>query len=165
MALRCDSMRKSFVVVFALFLLASTANAQYFGRNKVQWRQFNFKILRTEHFDIYYYDREADVVNDVGRMAERWYARLSRVFNHSFSHKPIVVYANAADFQQTTTTPELLGQGTGGFTDPFMNRVVLPLTGDPAENDHVLGHELVHVFQFDIAASMTNNRRRFNLDQ
>ncbi len=158
-------MRKSVVVAVVLLILASTANAQYFGRNKVQWRQFHFKILRTEHFDIYYYDREADVVNDVGRMAERWYARLSRVFNHSFSHKPIVVYANAADFQQTTTTPELLGQGTGGFTDPFMNRVVLPLTGDPAENDHVLGHELVHVFQFDIGASLTNNRRRFNLEQ
>jgi Tol biopolymer transport system component len=75
-----------------------------------------------------------------------------------------VVYANAADFQQTTTTPELIGEGTGGFTDPFMNRVVMPLTGDYAENDHVLGHEMVHVFQFDVAASITNNRRRFNLE-
>lgn len=158
-------MRKHFLVVIALLLVTSTANAQlYFGRNKVQWERFNFKVLKTEHFDIYYYDREADVVNDVGRMAERWYARFSRVFNHSFTHKPIVLYANPADFQQTTTTPELIGQGTGGFTDPFMNRVVLPLTGDYAENDHVLGHELVHVFQFDIAASLTNNRRRFNLE-
>src|SRR5438552_1320965 len=159
-------MRKSAFVfsIFSLALLASTANAQYFGRNKVQWEHFDFKILKTEHFDIYYYDREADVVNDVGRMAERWYARYSRLFNHSFTRKPIVLYANPADFQQTTTTPEIIGQGTGGFTDPFMNRVVLPLTGDYAENDHVLGHELVHVFQFDVAASMTNNRRRFNLE-
>ena len=157
-------MRKPVVVVLALLFLAATANAQYFGRNKVQWEHFDFKILKTEHFDIYYYDREADVVNDVARMAERWYARYSRVFNHSFTRKPIVLYANPADFQQTTTTPEIIGQGTGGFTDPFMNRVVLPLTGDYAENDHVIGHELVHVFQFDIAASMTNNRRRFNLE-
>jgi dipeptidyl aminopeptidase/acylaminoacyl peptidase len=97
-------------------------------------------------------------------MSERWYARFARVFNHTFTRKPIVIYANAADFQQTTTTPELIGQGTGGFTDPFMNRVVLPLTGDYAENDHVLGHEMVHVFQFDIAASLSTNRRRFNLE-
>ena len=156
-------MRKS-VVFLALLFLTTTANAQYFGRNKVQWEHFDFKILKTEHFDIYYYDREADVINDIGRQAERWYARLSRVFNHSFARKPIVLYASPADFQQTTTTPEIIGQGTGGFTDPFMNRVVLPLTGDYAENDHVLGHELVHVFQFDVAASMTNNRRRFNLE-
>src|SRR5260370_484033 len=161
---RCEPKMRKPVVALALLFIAATANAQYFGRNKVQWEHFDFKILKTEHFDIYYYDREADVVNDVGRQAERWYARLSRVFNHSFARKPIVLYATPADFQQTTTTPELIGQGTGGFTDPFMNRVVLPLTGDYAENDHVIGHELVHVFQFDVAASMTNNRRRFNLE-
>ena len=47
-----------------------------------------------------------------------------------------------------------------------MNRVVLPLTGDYAENDHVLGHEIVHVFQYDIAVGAEhNNRRRFNLEQ
>ncbi len=160
-------MRKFLIVLTLLLasLLAVNANAQYFGRNKVQWEHFDFKVLQTEHFDIYYYDREADVVNDVGRMAERWYARLSKTFNHTFGKKPIVLYANAADFQQTTTTPEIIGQGTGGFTDPFMNRVVLPLTGDYAENDHVLGHEMVHVFQFDIAASLTNNRSRFRLEQ
>jgi Tol biopolymer transport system component len=157
-------MRK-LAVAFLFLLFASTSlNAQYFGRNKVQWEHFDFKVLKTEHFDIYYYDREADVVNDVGRQAERWYVRLSRTFNHTFNRKPIVLYANSADFQQTTTSPELIGEGTGGFTDPFMNRVVLPLTGDYAENDHVIGHEMVHVFQFDIAASITSNRRRFNLE-
>ncbi|HYK04430.1 MAG TPA: peptidase S9, partial [Thermoanaerobaculia bacterium] len=148
-----------------LFLLAPAAQAQYFGRNKVQWENFDFKVLQTEHFDIYYYDQEADVVQDIARMSERWYARLSRVFNHSFRKKPIVLYANAADFHQTTTTGGRIGEGTGGFTDAFMNRVVLPLTGDYAQNDHVLGHEMVHVFQYDIAAQAVQNRRRFALEQ
>jgi Tol biopolymer transport system component len=151
--------------LFLVCLLTPAANAQYFGRNKVQWESFRFKVMQTEHFDIYYYDQEADVVKDVGRMAERWYFRLSKTFNHTFNRKPIVLYANSADFQQTTTTGGLIGEGTGGFTDEFMNRVVLPLTGDYSENDHVLGHEIVHVFQYDIAAAQTNNRRRFNLEQ
>lgn len=152
------------IVALLLSLVAGTASAQYFGRNKVQWEKFDFKVLQTEHFDIYYYDQEADVVHDVARMSERWYARLSRVFNHSFRRKPIVLYANAADFHQTTTTGGLIGEGTGGFTDAFMNRVVLPLTGDYAQNDHVLGHEMVHVFQYDIAATANQNRRRFALE-
>jgi hypothetical protein len=97
-------------------------------------------------------------------MAERWYARLSRVFNHSFRKKPIVLYANSADFHQTTTTGGTIGEGTGGFTDAFMNRVVLPLTGDYSQNDHVLGHEIVHVFQYDIAATANQQRRRFALE-
>ncbi|MDP9190145.1 MAG: BamA/TamA family outer membrane protein [Acidobacteriota bacterium] len=151
--------------VLLLSLLAvPTAQAQYFGRNKVQWEQFDFKVLQTEHFDIYYYEQEADVVEDIARMSERWYARLSRVFNHSFKKKPIVLYANSADFHQTTTTGGTIGEGTGGFTDAFMNRVVLPLTGDYAQNDHVLGHEIVHVFQYDIAATANRQRRRFALE-
>ena len=151
-------------LLLTLFLPADS-QAQYFGRNKVQWENFDFKVLQTEHFDIYYYEQEADVVNDIGRMSERWYSRLSRVFNHSFKRKPIVLYANSADFHQTTTTGGTIGEGTGGFTDAFMNRVVLPLTGDYSENDHVLGHEMVHVFQYDIAATAAQNRRRFNLEQ
>jgi Tol biopolymer transport system component len=153
-------------VVSLLFvaLLVPAAEAQYFGRNKVQWEHFDFKVLQTEHFDIYYYDQEADVVHDIARMSERWYARLSRVFNHSFERKPIVLYANSADFHQTTTYGGMIGEGTGGFTDAFMNRIVMPLTGNYAENDHVLGHEMVHVFQYDIAASANQQRRRFALE-
>jgi len=154
----------SFVVLLVVLFVTPVTQAQYFGRNKVQWESFDFKVLQTEHFDIYYYDQEADVVHDVARQAERWYARLSRVFNHSFRKKPIVLYANSADFHQTTTTGGQLGEGTGGFTDAFMNRVVLPLTGDYAQNDHVLGHEMVHVFQYDIAATANQNRRRFALE-
>lgn len=153
-------------VLVALFVVLPTlpSQAQYFGRNKVQWENFDFKVLQTEHFDIYYYDQEADVIHDVARMSERWYARLSRLFNHEFRKKPIVLYANAADFHQTTTTGGRIGEGTGGFTDAFMNRVVLPLTGDYSQNDHVLGHEMVHVFQYDIAATATQQRRRFALE-
>ncbi|MEO8380852.1 MAG: BamA/TamA family outer membrane protein [Acidobacteriota bacterium] len=160
-------MRFAVRIVLSLFLItliAPISQAQYFGRNKVQWEAFDFKVLQTEHFDIYYYDQEADVVQDVARMSERWYARLSRVFNHSFKRKPIVLYANSADFHQTTTTGGTIGEGTGGFTDAFMNRVVLPLTGDYAQNDHVLGHEIVHVFQYDIAATANQQRRRFALE-
>jgi Tol biopolymer transport system component len=49
----------------------------------------------------------------------------------------------------------MLGEGTGGFTDALRNRVVMPFTGIYADNDHVLGHELVHVFQYDLASSPT----------
>ena len=44
----------------------------------------------------------------------------------------------------------MIGQGTGGFTEPIERRIVLPFAGPLAETDHVIGHELVHAFQFDI---------------
>lgn len=140
---------------FAVTLIPSTASAQYFGRNKVVWEDFDFEVLKTEHFDIYYYGEQEPVIEDVGRMAERWYERLSVAFDTELSErKPIVIYKNHPDFQQTTTTGGLIGEGTGGFTDAFRNRVVMPLAENYADTDHVLGHELVHVFQFDTSARL-----------
>ncbi|HWM90903.1 MAG TPA: BamA/TamA family outer membrane protein [Thermoanaerobaculia bacterium] len=139
------------IVFLALLFLPTLLPAQYFGRNKVQWEQFDWQVLKTEHFDIYYYPEEESAVRDTARMAERWYARLRQVFERDFlERKSIVLYADQSDFQQTTVVRGLIGQGTGGVTEGLRTRVVLPLTGNYEETDHVLGHELVHVFQYDI---------------
>ncbi len=138
----------------ALFLAAPAqeAAAQYFGRNKVQYDDFDFRVLETEHFDIYYYPEEEQGVRDAARMAERWYTRLSAVLDHEFTErKSIILYADDADFQQTNVIGGLVGQGTGGVTEGFKQRIVMPLTGSYEDTDHVLGHELVHQFQYDIS--------------
>src|SRR5262249_37397687 len=46
-----------------------------------------------------------------------------------------------------------LGEGTGGVTEPLKRRIVLPMGGPLADTDHVIGHELVHAFQFDITTN------------
>ena len=130
---------------------APTAQAQYFGQNKVQYDQFDFRTLETEHFVFYYYPEEEQAVRDAARMAERWYDRHTELFLHRFDEKkPIIFYANDADFQQTNVTPQPIGQGTGGLTEPLQERVVMPLAASYGETNHVLGHELVHSFQFDL---------------
>jgi len=145
------------VIAIALAGCASTANAQYFGRNKVQYEKFKFDVLRTPHFDIHYYASEKPAAEDAARMLERWNTRLSALFNHPLSaRKPIVLYADQPDFQQTNVISEQLDEGTGGVTESMLDRMVLPLTGSYAESDHVLGHEMVHVFQYDIVESKSN---------
>src|SRR5690606_4170136 len=125
--------------------------AQYFGQNKVQYEAFEFKVLATEHFDVYFYERERTAALDMARMAERSYARLSRVLNHEFrERKPIILYASHSDFIQTNATPGEVGEGTGGFTDFLKHRNIFPLTGSYTDNEEVLMHEMVHQFQYDI---------------
>ena len=81
--------------------IPSRADAQYFGRNKVQYENFKFEVLATPHFDIHYYPAEKAAATEVGRMAERWYARFSRLFNHQLSgRQPIILYADHPDFEQ-----------------------------------------------------------------
>jgi Tol biopolymer transport system component len=138
-------------VAAALTLSAPAARAQYFGQNKVQYRDFDFQVMKTRQFDIYYYPEEKEAVTDAARMAERWYTRLSRLLNHQFlARQPIVLYASHTHFEQTNTLSGFIGEGTGGVTELLKRRVILPMAGPLGETDHVLGHELVHAFQFDI---------------
>jgi len=147
--------------VFALGT-AGSASAQYFGRNKVQYDDFDFKTFSTENFDIYFYPEERTAVMDAGRMAERWYQRHSRTFLREFKkRKPLIFYANSADFQQTNAISGQVGQSTGGVTESIKQRVIMPMTGSYKETDHVLGHELVHSFQYDIA--LRGDTRGFSL--
>jgi len=122
--------------------------AQYFGQNKVQYRTFDFKIIQTEHFEVYYYPEERAAALDAARMAERGYARLSRILHHQFQgRKPIIVYASSSDMEQTNVTD--VG-GAVAVTEFFKHRMVLPFQGSFAEFEHVLQHEMVHQFQFDV---------------
>src|SRR5688500_878555 len=142
--------------VLLVLSMASPVAAKYFGRNKVQYKEFKFEVLKTDHFDIYFYEEERENAARVGRMAERWYARLSSVFEHEMStRQPLVLYASHPDFEQTNVVGGMIGEGTGGVTEGLKRRVVLPLAGTLAETDHVLGHELVHAFQYDISARRT----------
>jgi WD40-like Beta Propeller Repeat len=142
------------VLLLSLVLFApAQADAQggYFGRNKVQYRDFKFQVLKTEHFDIHFYPEEEAAARMTARLAERWYARISKVLNHQLrGRQPIILYASAPHFWQTTALEGEMGEGTGGVTEAYKRRIVLPLAGPIHLTDHVLGHELVHAFQYDI---------------
>ena len=149
--------RKSAAVVFAVVAMftATTAHAQYFGRNKVHYDRLDFRLLQTDHFDIYYYAEEEEATGHAARMAERWYARLSRILDHTFSKRqPLILYSAHSHFAQTNLTGGFIGEGVGGFTERVKSRIALPFAPGLGETDHVLGHEIAHAFQIDIARSV-----------
>src|SRR6476620_1843713 len=155
---RCQPYKRSGIMkavralVFAMaFLGASRLEAQqYFGQNQVQYKHFKWRVLETEHFLVHYYPEERKAVVDAARMAERSYARLSRILGHQFREKkPIILFASRADFGQNNVTGDL-GEGVGGVTESQRHRLILPLTGDLGSFEHVLAHEMVHEFQYDV---------------
>src|SRR5467141_1367312 len=136
------------LVLGALSLLASRAQAQQFGRNSVQYQTFHFKVLKTQHFDIYFYDKEAEAATHAGRMAERWYTRISTVLRHQLNgRQPLILYSDHPDYNQTNVLPV---EGSEGITESLKRRIILPMGASLYETDHVIGHELTHAFQYDI---------------
>ena len=130
-----------------------------FGQNKVHYKNFDWSVFRTEHFDVYYYSEAEETAKDAARMAERGYDYLSEVLDHKFKKRiPLLLYASLNDFQQTNVVQGMLGDGTRGVTESLKKRVVLPFTGSYRDFNHVLVHELVHAFQFDILFNRDNIR-------
>lgn len=151
MRMRRTSVITAVQVLLACAVCSPVASAQYFGQNKVQYERFDFQVLTTPHFEIYYYPEEAEAVERAARMAERWHARLSRLLEHELrGTQRVVLYASSSHFQQTNVIEGMIGEGTGGVTESIRRRVVLPFAGGLAETDHVLGHELVHAYQYDM---------------
>ncbi|MBA2422910.1 MAG: PD40 domain-containing protein [Chitinophagales bacterium] len=144
--------RQRFVLLGVALISSAFASAQeYFGQNKVKYDQFEWAVFNTPHFQIYYYEEEKDAVKDVAQISEIWYDRLSKIFRHQFSElNPLILYASPEHFQQTDIIPGLIGEGIGGVTEGNKNRVIIPLVGSWQDNNHVIGHELVHAFQYDI---------------
>lgn len=144
----------SSVTLFISLLIFGSipANAQYFGRNKVKYETYDFEVLKTEHFNIYYYKKEQKAAFAAARMAERWRGRLGKILQHSLSTpQPVILYGNSTAFRATTAISGMIPVGVGGVTEPLKRRVVLPFAGPLSDTDHVLGHELVHAYQYDMA--------------
>lgn len=54
--------------------------------------------------------RNRPVIEDVARMAERWTHRHRTIFRHELSErKPLILYADDADFQQTNVISGRIG--------------------------------------------------------
>lgn len=143
-----------------VFLFNITLHAQftYFGRNKVQYEVFDWQVLKTEHFDIYYYPQFSEIAEIGAQFAEEAYDDLKFKFNHVVLQRiPLIFYNTHLHFQQTNTVPGILPEGVGGFFEFMKGRVVLPYDGSLKQFKHVIKHELVHVF-------MTNKIRRIQND-
>ena len=135
-------------LVFILLILAEMAFGQYyFGKNKIQYADYDWKRLRTEHFDIYFFGEEEVLARITAHDAEGYWQ--DHVENFHFvprSRLPVIIYPTPNLFQETNTVPWILPEGVGGFTEYYKGRVVLPFNGRYRDFRHTLKHELTHAF-------------------
>jgi hypothetical protein len=148
------NLRIAGAVAALVFVLPAAGWAQYFGANKIQFKPHHFRVLATDHFDIYFHLDNGDVAGIAGRLAERWRSRLTQFFQHDLrGRQTVVLYSSHVDFEQTLIVDSAIDIGTRGFTEPWRRRIVLSFAGPVADTSHVIGHELVHAFQFDLLDS------------
>jgi Tol biopolymer transport system component len=141
-------------IIFAVLILLSVNSLfaqQYFGRNKPRYQEQNFKVTETPHFEIYEYLNNPEKKKELAEAAEMWYKMHQQVLLDTFTRlNPMIIYNDHAGFQQTNAIQGDIGVGTGGVTEGLRNRVIFPIAPTNQQTNHVLGHELVHAFQYNM---------------
>ena len=135
----------------ALFLLCSVIQAQSFGQNKVQYRDFEWSFISSPNFDVYYYGDELDLATFTMEAANEAYEQIGKHLRWNLKKRvPILVYHSHNEFQQNNAVGVYMSEGIGGVTELFKNRVVIPFEGDYKAFRHVIHHELVHAMINDL---------------
>lgn len=139
------------LAALGILLIALPLRAQYFGRNKAHYETFDFEVLQSPHFDFYHYLDNPERLKAFAQEAEQWYRAHQYILKDTIHNRnPFILYNDHADFQQTNAISGSIGVGTGGVTEALKNRVIMPFAPSHQQTHHVLGHELVHAFQYNM---------------
>ncbi len=130
-------------------ILVATGSTQaqnsVFGKNKVQYKNFEWQYVQTNHFDVYFSQDGYELAEFTADAIEDSYESIRKLFRYDINNRiAIVVYNSHNDFQQTNVVGEYLEEGIGGVTELFKNRIVIPFEGNYRMFRHVIHHELVH---------------------
>ena len=138
-------------IIFILFLIAEGLFAQSFGQNKVQYKEFDWSLISSPNFDVYYYGEDTQLAEFTAEVSEEAHEQISKHLRWTLKKRvSIIVYYSHNDFQQTNVIWQYMREGIGGVTELFKNRVVLPFEGDYEQFRHVIHHELVHAILNDM---------------
>ncbi len=150
------------IVILTIVLFAGPARAQfYFGKNKVNYTHFDWQVMTTEHFHIYFYTEGAEIAKIAAYEAEKSYRELAIEFGHEVDeYIPLIIYSAPNYFSQTNILPQLIPEEVAGFTEFLKGRVVVPFHGSYHDFAHVIRHELVHVFTLSKLSAVVDRQAR-----
>lgn len=144
----------SISIALGIVLLASSTvwtQAWWFGKNKVQYRSFEWQVLKTPHFDLHFTEEYRDLAARTAVILEYGYGKLSEDFNHYIKWRiPVILYGSHSDFQQTNILWSNIPEGVQAFAEPNRRRMVIHYSGSDGDFSHTTIHELVHIFSYDI---------------
>jgi hypothetical protein len=132
-----------FFSFFGLIFFSFNLSSQVIIKN------FEWKIYKTKHFDIYYYSDSKPLIPYASYYLELAYEKAKTEYNPYIDKRiPFFLYASANDMKQNSITE--VGDGTGGLTEPYKDRFMVYNDGSKKWLRDVIFHEFGHEAQFSI---------------
>lgn len=139
------------LILILVALVFAPSSAFAFGKNKIVYDRFDWKVYHSTHFDIYFYPSERESLQKVVNLTESAYDDISRKFNFQVTKKiPLIFYATHSAFEQNNVMLGFIPEGVGAFAEPARNRMVMPIDMPDQKLYSLIRHELTHVFEYEI---------------
>ena len=128
-------MKKSIIyIIWLLVCITWQANAQFqqpkFGKNRIQYRLFEWRYISTPNFDIYYYEGGYDLAALAAKLAEEDLGRVTELVGFSpFNKIKLYIYQSIADLQQSNIGINQQGIEVGGQTNLVRSDIEVAFTG------------------------------------
>lgn len=154
-----SAISKSLLISLMAFLFVTSAleeaSAQFFnfGKNRVQYEEFDWRFIETDHFDVYYYNsKNYHLAQFTAESVESGLKQLNEDFGDQLTQRiPVIIYDSHSDFSQTNVVRlPVDAQGIGGVTDKYKNRMTQPFMADYADFRRTIHHELTHAYINDV---------------
>ncbi len=143
-----------------LFCLLGTYNSLFaqnffyktdFGKNRIQYKQFEWKYFSSQNFELYFYQEGEDIAKMAAGYAEADFLRMTDLIGYSPYNKiKIFVYNSVTDLQQSNVGIDAQGISTGGQTKFFKPEIELAFTGDKVSFQKELNRSIATALVFEM---------------
>lgn len=134
---------------------------QLFGKNKIQYTDFRWRVMKTPHIDLHFYPQEEELARWVAEVAEEGAIELMAEMKLEPGRRiPFLLYSTHRDFQQTNVSPYIIPEEVGGLTDLIKGRVLVPHNGSYYRLRWVVRHELVHAIMLEKLTQLLREHKK-----
>jgi len=146
---------KAFILLTFTLLTYNNVSAQFqndqFGKNRVQYKNFDWRFISTANFDIYYYQDGYESAKIAAEFAEADFNRITDLVSFSPYNKiKLFIYNSIVDLQQSNIGVNHQGFAVGGQTNFVRSEVELAFTGTKQGFKQELSHGIADILIFEM---------------
>ena len=132
-----------YTTILLLVLLTGVARSQIvqdqFGKNRVQYKNFNWRYYSSDNFDIYFYDGGESNTLVAAKYLEKEFERITDVIGYApYTKTKIFLYNSPKDLQQSNVGVKGKSFTVGGQTNFMKSQVEVAYPGTMVDFEHEL---------------------------
>jgi Tol biopolymer transport system component len=119
---------------FLPYFVQAQQAREVFGRNRVQYKKFDWKYLSSENFDVYYYEDRRKVADEAIRYLESEFDRITDLIGYPpYLKTKVFLYNSVTDKQQSNIGLSQTTYSSGGETEFIQPYVEIAHPGNLAD--------------------------------